>query len=134
MKAFVGLLYVFLSIVFIGCGGDDNGDDNEWVGTWKLETVGGLNYEEFLTTFGFVVLTNSWAFHDDGTFDIDFTIKGFPAEKSSGTYSLSGSKFTVDGFTDKLNDVSFESGTWSIQGDILAITGDDGTVIGLRRK
>ena len=42
-------LYAVLIIAMIACGSDDNGaDDNEWVGTWSLDTFGGQTLEQVL--------------------------------------------------------------------------------------
>ena len=44
---FVSLCAVLI-IGIIGCGGDEDNEadeDNEWVGTWSLETFDGQNYE-----------------------------------------------------------------------------------------
>ena len=40
-------LCAILIVGIIGCGGDDNGDDedNEWVGTWVVETRDGENIQ-----------------------------------------------------------------------------------------
>ena len=48
---FVSLCAV-LTIGIIGCGGDDNeDDDSEWVGTWSLETVDGKNVQAQFEAF-----------------------------------------------------------------------------------
>ena len=39
-------LWAVLIIGIIGCGGDD--DDNDWVGTWAIETIDGQNFEQAL--------------------------------------------------------------------------------------
>ena len=38
-----------LIIGIIGCGGDD--DDNEWVGTWAVETIDGKNLQQQFDAF-----------------------------------------------------------------------------------
>ena len=131
---FMGL--VSMCIIFIGCGGDDNddGSDNEWVGTWRLATVNGLDYEAFFASLGSPILTNNWTFHGDGTFDVEIAVTGFPPLKSAGTYSLSGSNFTTTGLSESLDDVEVEGGTWSLTGSSLTLTGDDGTIIVLKKK
>lgn len=65
-----------LIIGVIGCGSDDNGDgDNEWVGTWSLETFDAQTLEQVLekelATEGVTVsiVTNNWTFNNDGTLE-----------------------------------------------------------------
>ena len=124
-----------LTIVFVGCGGDDDGDDNnEWVGTWSLESLDGQNYEAFWAALGFSIVTNSWTFHDDGTWEAQLTLEGVAAVKSMGTYSLSGSNYTATGLSDALEGTEADTGTWSREGNHLTITSSDGTVLVLKKQ
>ena len=118
-KCFVSILICLLLLVSLcavliigvtGCGQDD---DNEWVGTWTLETVDGENIQvqfaaikllleafgETETDFSYIDI---WTFDDDGTWDREVTIEIETAgdrEISSfeimGTYSLSDSNYTI---------------------------------------
>ena len=140
---FVSLCAVLI-IGIIGCGGDENGDDNgaddnEWVGTWSLETFDGQNYEMFWASLGSSVITNSMTFHEDGTWDSEFALEGLGTIKTMGTYSLSGSNYTVSGFdfsitAEEETGSDEDTGTWSREGNTLTITSNDGTVIVLKKK
>lgn len=124
-----------LTIVFIGCGGDDDGDDgNEWVGTWSLDSLDGQNYEAFWAALGFSIVTNNWTFHNDGTWEAQLILEGLAAVKSMGTYSLSGSNYTATGLSDALEGTETDAGTWSREGNDLTITSNGGTVIVLKKQ
>jgi len=124
-----------LSIGIVGCGeGDDGRSDSEWVGTWRLESLDGHNYEAFWDALGFSIVTNSWTFHDDGTWEAELILEEEAAVKSMGTYSLSGSDYTATGLSEALEDTEADSGTWSRQGNTLTITSNGGTVIGLKME
>ena len=107
-------LCAVLSLGIISCGGDDNetDDDNEWVGTWSLETFGGQTLDQVLKkelpTEGVTIsiVTNNWTFNNDGTLEAEISFKignqgGDSAfaitssSKTTGTYSLSGSNYTL---------------------------------------
>ena len=107
-------LCAILIVGIIGCGGDDNGDDedNEWVGTWVVETRDGENIQvqfeaiELLAeAFGEEVdifYIDNWTFDDDGTWHREVTMKVETADDREmasfelmGTYSLSGSNYTI---------------------------------------
>ena len=90
----------------VGCGGDD--DDNDWVGTWEIETVDGESFEQAFAEEGVNVsiVTNNWTFNDDGTMETEFAMKfevkeegfefsGEGSIKVMGTYTLSGSNYTL---------------------------------------
>ena len=101
-------LYAVLIIGTFGCGRDD---DN-WVGTWSLETVDGESYEQQLAEdTGEEILypsivTNSWTFNSDGTMEAEVEMK-FTGEidgvdvsasistKAMGTYSLLDANYTL---------------------------------------
>ena len=99
-----------LIIGIIGCGGDD--DDNEWVGTWSLETVDGKNvqaqfeaFELLAQAFGEtadISYIDTWTFDDDGTWRREATLEvklaadqAMTSTKIMGAYSLSGSNYTL---------------------------------------
>ena len=138
-----------LVIGITGCGGDD---DDDWVGTWAIETIDGENYEQFLEEDGpegvnVSIVTNNWTFNSDGTIEVELTFEVEYAEgvseisakisqQGTGTYSLSDSNYTltteegssVFGGTDE------DTGTWSRSGNTLTLNSDDGTTIGFKRK
>ena len=172
------------AVLIIGVNGCGQDEANEWLGTWTLETVDGesiqaqfeaieLLFESFAEAFGEdetnidISYTDEWTFDDDGAWDRGVTIVA-PNEddiietisvESMGTYSLSGSNYTiiVEGSTDytitvegtvteegsgdfevkvdagpELGDT--ETGTWSIQGNTLTLTSDNGYVLGFKKK
>ena len=129
-------IWAVLTIGIIGCGGDDSDGDNEneWAGTWSLESLDGQNYEAFWAALGFSIVTNSWTFHDDGRWDAELTLEGLAAVKSMGTYSLSGSNYTATGLSEALDGTETDAGTWSRTGNTLTITSNDGTVIVLTKQ
>ena len=103
-------LCAVLIIGIIGCGGDD--DDNEWVGTWSVETVDGQNvqaqfeaFELLAQAFGETVdisYIDDWTFDGDGTWRREVTLDIETADDREttsfevmGTYSLSGSNYTL---------------------------------------
>ena len=107
-------LCAILIIGIIGCGGDDNGDDedNEWVGTWAIETIDGKNLQQQFDAFELLAealgeetdisYTDNWTFDDDGTWHREVTMKVETADDREtassefmGTYSLSGSNYTI---------------------------------------
>ena len=150
-------LCVVLIVGIIGCGGDED-DDNDWVGTWVLESVDGESFEEAFEEEGVnaTIITNNWTFDSDGTFETGFAIKievnedglelsGEGQIKWTGTYSLSGSNYTLTptgaegtglfkedvepvGPTDK------DTGTWSRTGNTLTLISDDGAIIVFKKK
>ena len=128
-------LCVSLIIGASGCGDDD---DNEWVGTWSLETVDGesiqaqfealeLLFESLAEAFeGDEVdidlsYTDDWTFDDDGTWDRKVTMvapnEDNVVETTSfeviGTYSLSDSNYTL-----KVTNVTDLEGSRAFSDDI----------------
>ena len=149
-------LCVILVIGVVGCGGDDD-DENDWSGTWAIESVNGQNYELFLKEdFGrdevdVSVVTNEWTFNDDGTLEMENKVKieggaggseitATILQSATGTYSLSGSSFTLTleitinflGETETQTDE--DAGTWLRAGNTLTLTSDDGEVIAFKKK
>ena len=99
----------------IGCGGGE--DDNEWVGTWAIDTIDGQSFDDlnleqaFAENFGaaeidLTITANEWTFDSDGMMVVEFGVKfevkddglDLSAEGSMkiiGTYVLSGSNYTL---------------------------------------
>ena len=145
-------LYAVLIIAMIACGSDDNGaDDNEWVGTWSLDTFGGQTLEQVLEqelgTAGVTVsiVTNSWTFNNDGTLEAEISFKignqgGDSAfaitssSKTTGTYSLSGSNYTLTLEEAPIASLKESTGTWSREGDTLTLNSDNGGSIAFKKK
>ena len=155
-------LCAVLIIGIVGCGGDED-DENEWVGTWSLDTINGESiqaqleaFEQLAAAFGEEIdisYSDEWTFDADGTWHREATLKSPNEEgdtettsiEGSGTYSLSGSNFTItvtevtgDFETETVDiEVDFEdiaSGTWSRKGNTLTLTADDGTTLGFKKK
>ena len=146
-------LCAVLIIGIIGCGGDDNetDDDNEWVGTWSLDTYDGQTLEQVLEqelgTEGVTVsiVTNSWTFNDDGTLEAEISFQignqgGNSAfaitssSKTTGTYSLSGSNYTLTLEEIPIASLKESTGTWSRAGDILTLNSDNAGSITFEKK
>ena len=152
-------LCAVLTIGVTGCGGDD--DDNEWVGTWELDTIDGASVEQTLSEgeelgIDFSITANEWTFNDDGTMEAEFGMKfevkeeglefsGQGSTKMMGTYSLSGSTYTLtptevegtgffEGEVEPIGPTDENTGTWSRAGNTLTLTSDDGEVIVLKKK
>ena len=68
-------LCAILIIGIIGCGGDD--EDNEWIGTWAIETIDGKNLQQQFDAIELLAealgeevdisYIDNWTFDDDGT-------------------------------------------------------------------
>ena len=102
------VIYAVLIMGTLGCGRDD---DN-WVGTWSLETVDDQSYgqlfaEEFAEEgINASIVTNNWIFNSDGTMEFELAVKftgkieGVDAStsvssKAAGTYSLLDTNYTL---------------------------------------
>ena len=152
-------LVTLCSVLIIGivsCGGGE--DENEWVGTWALETVDGVSFEEGFEEEGVnaSINTNNWTFNSDGTMDVEIAmnfeakeegleLSGQGSIKMTGTYSLSGSNYTliptgVEGtglFKEEVEPVGptdEDTGTWSRKGNTLTLISDDGATIVFQKK
>ena len=149
-------LCAVLIIGIIGCDGVGSGggggssfggsyfeeDDNDWVGTWALETVDGQNWAQFLVEDGVNVsiITNDWTFYNDGTLEVDVVFELEPkgdkiitiSNKARGTYTLTDSSYELkfEG-TDFFKD---STGTWSSAWRTLTLNSDDGTTIVFGKK
>ncbi len=140
-------IWAVLTIGIIGCG--DDGDD--WVGTWSLETVDGESVEQGLQEeeegVNISIVTNNWMFDNDGTLEVEMDFKvteeGGGSElvltvsnKITGTYSLSGSNYTLTMkgtlFFEEAEEVN--TGTWSREGSTLTLNSDDGSTIVFKKK
>ena len=142
-----------------GCGGDD--DENEWVGTWAIDSTDGESIEQTFAEgeelgIDFSIDPNRWTFNDDGTMDVEFgvafeteeqgfVISGQGSIKIMGTYSLSGSNYTLtpttvegtgilEGEPPPIAATDTDTGTWSREGDTLTLNSDDGSTIVFKRK
>ena len=140
-----------LCIVFVigipGCGGDGiEEDDNEWVGTWSLETFDGQSLVQVLArelgTEGITVsiVANNWTFNNDGTLEAEISFKlGNQGEgsaiaitsssKTTGTYSLSGSNYILMLADIPVVSLKESTGTWHRNGNILTLSRDDITIV-----
>ena len=148
-------LCVVLSIGIIGCGGDD--DDNDWVGTWEIDTVDGQSLDQtFDEELGegevnVSVVTNNWTFNDDGTIEAETRIKieggqggsnitATISQNATGTYSLSGSTYTltleitINLFGEAETETDEDTGTWSRSGNTLTLNSDNGETIVFKKK
>ena len=144
-----------------GEGEDDNGLVGTWRlesvdGATIQQTID--QFKQLAAAFGQEIeisYTEDWTFESDGMWRRALTLvapnEAGEVETSSfeatGTYSLSGSNYsiTITGTTgadpteDIQADIDFDfakvlTGTWSINGSALTLTGDGGTVLGFRRK
>ena len=147
-------LCAVLILGIIGCGGEDSDgdeDDNEWAGTWSLETFDGRTLEQVLEqelgTEGVTVaiVTNNWTFNDDGTLEAEISFKlgnqgGDSAiaitssTKTTGTYSLSGSNYTLTLEDIPIAALKESTGAWSREGSTLTLNSDAGNAIGFKKK
>lgn len=145
-------LYGALTVGIIGCGDDDSeDDDNMWVGTWSLETYDGQGLEQVLEQelapegVAISIVTNNWTFHDDETLEaeISFRFGNQGSEsaialtstlKTSGTYSLSGSNYTLTLEDIPIAALKESTGTWSREGNTLILNSDDGDNIAFKKK
>ena len=149
-------LCAVLIIGITGCGGDEADDDNDWVGTWEIDTIDGQSLEQVLAedleeeSINFSIVTNNWTFNSDETMDAEFAVKlevkegdtEFSVQSSvkvMGTYSLSGSNYTLTITTEGEATTFFggadeDTGTWSRTGDTLTINSDDGNTIVFKKK
>ena len=135
-------LYAVLTIGIAGC----SSNDNNWVGTWALETLNGKSLP---------ITVNEWTFNDDGTMEVqvgmkferkreDIALLGEGSIKITGTYSLSGSNFTLTPTTIEgigvLGDVAPVSlteevtGTWSRKGNTFTLNYPDGSTLVLKKQ
>ena len=149
-------LCAVLIIGIIGCGGDESSDDNgagdnEWGGTWSLETFDGQTLEQVLekelATEGITIsiVTNNWTFNNDGTLEAeigfklgnqggDSAIAITSSSKATGTYSLSGANYTLTLEEIPIVSLKESTGTWSREGNILTLSSDNSGSIAFKKK
>ena len=150
-RSFLWLVTLYAALI-IGCGGDDNGaSDNEWVGTWSLETFDGQTLDQVLekelATKGVTlsIVTNDWTFNNDGTLEAEIGFKlgnqggdsAFALTssiKTIGTYSLSGSDYTLTLEEIPIASLKESTGTWSREGNILTLNSDNSGSIAFKKK
>ena len=153
-------IWAVLTIGIIGCGADD--DDNEWVGTWAMETIDGESLDQdFANDFGdadidLSITANDWTFDSDGTMEAEFgmqfevneqglAISGEGLMKITGTYSLTGDNYTLtptnvegtglfEGDVELVGPTDDDTGTWSRSGNTLTLNSDDGSTIVFKKK
>lgn len=118
------VLCAALIIGVIGCG---EGDDNEWVGTWILETVDGENIqaqfeviELLFEAFGEEIdisYTDEWTFDNDEIWHRDISLVApnddgvveTTSIEATGTYSLSDSNYTISATSVKGYDADLDA-------------------------
>ena len=150
-RSFLWLVTLYAALI-IGCGGDDNGaSDNEWVGIWSLETFDGQTLGQVLkrelATEGVTlsIVTNDWTFNNDGTLEAEIGFKlgnqggdsAFAITssiKTIGTYSLSGSNYTLTLQEIPIASLKESTGTWSREGNILTLNSDNSGSITFKKK
>lgn len=152
------LWFISLSVLTMGmiaCGGgnndDDDDSDNDWVGTWSLETFDNQGLEQVLEQelapegVTISILTNNWRFNNDGTLEAEI---GFRLEnqgnasgisltssiKTTGTYFLSGSNYTLTLEEIPIASLKESTGAWSREGNILTLNSDDGNSIAFKNQ
>ena len=147
-------LCAVLSIGIIGCGGGE--DENDWVGTWAIETVDGQSSEQSMKeAFGeeadVSIVTNSWRFNSDGTMEAEVRVKieggqggteitATISQNTTGTYSILGSSYTltleitINLFGEAETETEVDTGTWSRKGNTLTLISDEGETIVFRKK
>jgi len=147
-------LCAVLIVGIISCGGDE--EDNEWVGTWAIESIDGESLEQdFEENFGeeinISIITNDWMFNDDGTIEAEIRVKieggeggteitATLSQTATGTYSLSGSSYTLtleityNLFGGAETETDVDTGTWSRSGNTLTLNSDDGETIVFKKK
>ena len=164
MTNYKNRLPMYLLLLFIiGCTRNDQSvspesPENEWIGRWARDTFEGLPLAEWVKEVeqdegvSITITANSWTFSSDGSMEIEFAFEGGSLQGSfkwTGTYSLSGSNYTItiteskttgvfsaeEGNAESATGVFTTTGTWYRQGNTLTINfGDDGDPIILRKK
>ena len=148
---FISLCTV-LTMGMIACGsGNDDDDDNDWVGTWSLETYDGQGLEQVLEQelapegVTISIVTNNWTFNNDGTLEAEISFRlgnqgsdsGIALTstiKTVGTYSLSGSSYTLTLEEIPIASLKESNGTWSREGNTLTLNSDNGDNIAFKKE
>ena len=139
-------------IGIIGCGSNDGGEeDNEWVGIWSLATFDGQTLEKVLEQelgregITISIITNNWTFNDDETLEaeIGFRLGNQGSDsataltstiKTAGTYSLSGSNYTLTLEEIPIASLKESTGTWYREGNTLTLNSNNGDNIAFKQK
>ena len=146
-------LFTVLTMGMIACGGgnDDDDDDNDWVGTWSLATFDGQALEQVLEQelapegVTVSIVANNWMFDNDGTLeaeigfrlgtqDSDSAIALTSSIQTRGTYSLSGSNYTLKLEETPIASLKESTGTWSREGNTLTLNSDSGDTISFKKE
>ncbi len=127
--------------------------NHPWEGTWILDTIDGESYSQLIERdeqIPSTLVTNNWTFNSDGTWNTEListltaAVGNLPVGSTlsitaEGTYSLSGSHFTI--ITDKAVsnvlgelDTGTTTGTWNREGDTLTVDYDGGSTYGFKKK
>ncbi len=145
-------LCIVLTMGLIACGssGNDEDDANDWVGTWSLETYDGQGLEQVLEEelapegVTISIVANNWMFDNDGTLEaeIGFRLANQGSDsgialtstiKTAGTYSLSGSNYTLTLEEIPIESLKESTGTWSREGNTLTLNSDNGDNIAFKQ-
>ena len=152
----ISIVVILCAVLTIGITGCGLYNENPWVGTWTRETFDGLSLAEWVKEYeedegvSITITANSWTFNSDGLMEMEFALKGRSLQgsvKFTGTYSLSGSNFTITFMAGKATGVFnggeinsadtigvlTYTGTWHRQGNTLTLNVDDDSIV-LRRK
>lgn len=149
---FISLCTVLtMGMIACGSGNDADDDDNDWVGTWSLETYDGQGLEQVLEQelapegVTISIVTNSWTFNNDGTLEAeigfrlgnqgsDSAIALTSTIKTAGTYSLSGSNYTLTLEEIPIASLKESTGTWNREGNTLTLNSNNGDNIAFKQK
>ena len=100
-------------------------DNNEWVGTWSLETIDGQSMEQNYSYFGdATIVANTWRFNSDGFLEGEFAVKIAPKQVDSGELEIGSIKLTGTYFRSGSND-TLSNGVAEATG-FFAPSGDSG--------
>lgn len=148
---FISLCTVLtMGMMACGSGNDDDDDDDDWVGTWSLETYDGQGLEQVLEEelapegVTISIVANNWTFNDDGSLEAEIGFRlgnqgsdsgiGLTSTiRTAGTYSLSGSNYTLTLEEIPIASLKESSGTWSREGDTLTLNSDSGNNIAFKK-
>ena len=143
---------LLIQVIELDGKSDPHSDNTGWVGKWTMDpdaTMGGQTLcdyliegnEEYALVFDSISIGTSWTFKDDKTWTFAIEIEWLSddrvtsvggAVEVTGTYSLDNSNFTM--IPDTYDFFEEDNiGTWEITGNILTLSGDDGTVTVLEK-
>ncbi len=73
----------------------ENEGDNDWVGTWSLESVDGQDWGTNIPLIGGDI-EDKWVFHDNGTWELEATLTALEETGSfKGTYTITDTTFSM---------------------------------------